>query len=109
MGIDILPTQLSWSHAYTNPKMLLRDRGAKYHIGMTGAYFQEEVWSMAGEAGGRSNEEAAQLAPSLSEVQLVEAFFDVEQRVGIAAAAAAHPAALPQVHMSTLLKSHDKP
>ena len=80
---------------------------------MTGSGFQEEVWSMAGQAGGnraegRSNGEAAQLAPSLSEVQLVEAFFDVEQRLGIAAAAAAHPAALPQVHACMLLKSHDK-
>lgn len=42
--------------------------------------------------------QAAQLAPSLSEVHLVEAFFDVEQRLASAAAAAAHPAALPQVH-----------
>ena len=81
---------------------------------MTGSCFQEEVWSMAGEAAGSADEgrsngeaEAAQLAPSLSEVHLVEAFFHVEQRLGIAAAAAAHPAALPQVHMCTLLKSHD--
>lgn len=52
--------------------------------------------SSTGEA--RMNGEAAQLAPSLSDVQLVEAFFDVEKRLGIAAAGAAHPAALPQVH-----------
>ena len=33
----------------------------------------------------------AQLEPSLSEVQLVEAFFDIERRFAIAAAAAAPP------------------
>ena len=71
---------------------------------MTGSCFQEEVWGMAaqgvggsvGEGGPRG--QAAQLGPSLSEVHLVEAFFDVEQRLASAAAAAAHPAALPQVH-----------
>ena len=71
---------------------------------MTGSCFQEEVWGMAaqgvggsvGEGGARG--QAAQLGPSLSEVQLVEAFFDVEQRLATAAAAAAHPAAHPQVH-----------
>lgn len=59
---------------------------------------------MAATGGGGSVEEggargqAVQLAPSLSEVHLVEAFFAVEQRLAIAVAAAAHPAALPQVH-----------
>ena len=38
-----------------------------------------------------------QLAPSLSEVQLVEAFFDVEGRLEAALAAAGHPATAPQV------------
>ena len=87
-------------------RMLLCGLHANHHMGMTGSCFQEEVWSMAGQAAGsagegRSNGEAAQLAPSLSEVHLVEAFFDVEQRLGIAAATAAHPAALPQVHIPT--------
>ena len=59
-------------------------------------------------AEGSRNGEAAPLAPSLSEVQLVEAFFDVEQRLGITAAAAADPAALPQVHLCMLLTNHDK-
>ena len=69
---------------------------------LTGLCFQEEVWSMAARAASSQaevtmNGGAAQLAPSLSEVQLVEAFFDVEQQLSIAAAGAAHPAALPQV------------
>lgn len=73
---------------------------------LTGMCFQEEVWSMGAQAGGsqgevRMNGGEAQLAPSLSEVQLVEAFFDVEQQLGIAAAGAAHPAALPQVRACT--------
>lgn len=65
--------------------------------------------AMAGssQAEGRMNGEAAQLAPSLSEVQLVEAFSDVEQRLSIAAAAATHPAALPQVYTYTCLRNTD--
>lgn len=83
----------------------------------TGMCLQEEVWSMGAHAGGsqgevRMNGGAAQLAPSLSEVQLVEAFFDVEQQLSIAAAGAAHPAALPQVQayahaLEPLLNSYD--
>ncbi len=44
-----------------------------------------------------SLDKAGQLAPSLSDVQLVEAFFDVEGRLENALAAAGHPAAAPQV------------
>lgn len=43
-----------------------------------------------------SNGHAHQLAPSLSDVQLVEAFFDLEGRLEAALAAAGHPAAAPQ-------------
>lgn len=55
---------------------------------------------------GGAGEQAAQLGPSVSEVHLVEAFFDVEQRLASAAAAAAHPAALPQVHTCTHPYTH---
>ena len=43
------------------------------------------------------SEEAGKLEPSLSDVQLVEAFFDVEGRLEAALAAARHPATAPQV------------
>ena len=67
---------------------------------------QEEVWSMAAEAQqspveADSNGHAHQLAPSLSDVQLVEAFFDLEGRLEAALAAAGHPAAAPQVMKPT--------
>lgn len=64
---------------------------------------QEEVWGMAAESQTQVEEDAnssgdvRQLAPSLSEVQLVEAFFDVEGRLQAALAAAGHPATAPQV------------
>ena len=45
---------------------------------------------------GSYNEETG-LEPSLSEVQLVEAFFDLEGRLEAALAAASHPAAAPEV------------
>ena len=69
---------------------------------VSGKRVQEAVWSMAAEADSSGAEalgqgEAVPLASSLSDVQLVEAFFDAEQRLGSAAAAAAHPAAAPQV------------
>ena len=104
MVADILPAVLS---TFPYQAIALHGLHAKHHVGVTGSCFQEEVWNMAGQAEGnaaegRSNGGAEQLAPSLSEVQLVEAFFDVEQRLGKAAAAAAHPAALPQVHLHKL-------
>ncbi len=43
------------------------------------------------------SEDAGKLEPSLSDVQLVEAFFEVEGRLEAALAAARHPAAEPQV------------
>ena len=43
------------------------------------------------------SEDAGKLEPSLSDVQLVEAFFDVEGRLQAALAAATHPATAPQV------------
>ena len=63
---------------------------------------QEEVWGMAAEPQAQvedsnSSGNVRQLAPSLSEVQLVEAFFDVEGRLQAALAAAGHPAPAPQV------------
>ena len=47
------------------------------------------------------SEDAGKLEPSLSDVQLVEAFFDVEGRLEAALAAARHPAAAPQVAIYT--------
>jgi len=65
---------------------------------------QEEVWSMVAEPQEPfvefdSSGVAGKLEPSLSDVQLVEAFFDVEGRLAAALAAARHPAAAPQVAM----------
>ncbi|DBA67049.1 TPA: hypothetical protein ACH3X2_001381 [Trebouxia sp. C0005] len=64
------------------------------------AAWQEEVWSVAAEHPeaflDSGSEDAGKLEPSLSDVQLVEAFFDVEGRLEAALAAARHPAAAPQ-------------
>lgn len=64
------------------------------------AAWQEEVWSMGAEPQepflDSGSEEAGKLEPSLSDVQLVEAFFDVEGRLEAALAAARHPATAPQ-------------
>ncbi len=69
--------------------------------GSTALCLQEEVWSMGAELQeaflDSGSEDAGKLEPSLSDVQLVEAFFDVEGRLEAALAAARHPASSPQV------------
>ena len=68
---------------------------------------QEETLSAAAEvlqvsaAPGISQGEVA-LEPSLSDVQLVEAFFELEGRLEAALAAASHPAAPPEGSIASL-------
>ena len=105
LGITPHHVSIITAHMVTTPtgtnKMKLAS-AAMNTTGVSGCGLQAEVWSMAVEA--QSSEldctapaEAGQLAPWLSDVQLVEAFFDVEQRLLQAAAAAAHPTPLSQV------------
>lgn len=79
---------------------------------MTARSSQEEVWSLATADtqddqtlyNGASNDR--QLPTSMSDVQMVEAFFDLERRLDTAVAEASHPSFTPEVYSSLCILHH---
>lgn len=74
-----------------------------HYVQLGASLLQEEVWSMAAaeaqdkQALSKSASSNRQLQASLSDVQMVEAFFELEGKLDTAVTAANHPSFTPEV------------